>query len=267
MDFLLECIGFSPDMDYDELVDRVRAQGEPAPWRGDSTRHMRLPLGAGLEVRLDREEGQGFWTLLPHFRSHQRLRIAVETLKRVPDSPHDALLTGWACPTSPCDPDPPGINHGPGAYRIAAWIVDASRLHAPVENGHVIAISVAGYALHVDYIGPNDGGTQRGYLDQRRGAVVAPIGAEDAPGGCSEVSLRIQSIRHLRNPLSGAPVDLLVTDAPERPLLLFVNPWQLMQDGHPAPRPGWRIEGAFLFSGTLAGGMPSSRQKRSLPFG
>ena len=88
---------------------------------------------------------------------------------------------------------------------------------------------------------------------------MRPLGDPEAPGGCSELSLRIKSIRHLLNPMSGRQVAILETDAPGRPLLLFVSPWQLAEEGLLAPRPGWRIEGTFLFSGTVSGGLPRTR--------
>ena len=48
MDFLLECIGFPPDLDPDELVERVCDEGEAVAWRGDPANHRRLDLGGGL---------------------------------------------------------------------------------------------------------------------------------------------------------------------------------------------------------------------------
>ena len=57
------------------------------------------------------------------------------------------------------------------------------------------------------------------------------------------------------------------SDAPGRPLLLFVSPWQLSTDGLPAPRPGWRIEGHFLFTGVIAGGLPGPRRAITRSFG
>ncbi len=267
MDFLLECIGFPPDLDHEALVDQVVQEGDPAPWRGDPQEHRTLALGAGLEVRLDREEGKDFWTLLPHYRSSHRLRMGIETLNHVPDSPFDALLTGWACPPNPGDPGPLLQPGEPGAYRLATWLVDAQRLPPHMPINHVLAVSIAGFALHVDYVGPNEGVCDPSILEQRRGAFVAPLGDPSAPGGCSDVSLRVRSIQHLRNPLTGQAVDLLVTDAPERPLLLFVSPWQLEEHGQPPPRPGWRIEGTFLFSGTVTGGVPVRRRTKAAAFG
>ena len=267
MDFLLECIGFPPDLDHEALVEQVVQEGDPAPWRGDPRMHRTLALGAGLEVRLDKEEGKDFWTLLPHYRSPHRLRVGIETLNHVPDSPFDALLTGWACPPNPGDPGPLLQPGEPGAYRLTTWLVDAQRIPSQMPTNHVLAVSIAGFALQVDYVGPDEGVCDPSILERRRGAAVAPVGTPDAPGGCSEVSLRVQSIQHLRNPLTGQAVDLLVTDAPERPLLLFVNPWQLKEHGQPPPRPGWRIEGTFLFSGTVAGGIPVKRRRTAAAFG
>ncbi len=267
MEFLLECIGFPPDLDRDALVHRVRTGGEAVAWRGDPENHKRLPLGGGLELRLDREPGQDFWTLLPYFRVPHRLRVGVSSLRNVEDSPFDALLTGWACPPSPLEPEPAWGSDAPGAYQIATWLTDARRLPRRIPPGHVLAVSVAGFALHVEYVGPNSGVRDVTILERPRGASIAPLGGHEDPGGCSNVSLRIREIRHLRNPLSGEAVDVLLTDAPGRPLLLFVSPWQLRTDGLPAPRPGWRIEGHFLFTGVIAGGLPGRGRGAPRSFG
>lgn len=263
MDFLLECIGFPPDLDHADLADQVRTSGEAVPWRGDPENHKRLPLGDGLELRLDREPGQDFWTLLPYFRVPHRLRVAVDSVRRVQDSPFDALLSGWACPPSPAEP----ASRFPGEYHLTTWLTDARRLPKEVTRGHVLAISAAGFALNVDYVGPNEGVKDVRILDRRRGAHVQPLGGFEDPGGCSEVSLRVKSIRHMRNPITGRAVDLLVCDAPERPLMLFVSPWQLSIDDLPAPRPGWRIEGTFLFTGVIAGGLEGPRRRLTRGFG
>lgn len=263
MDFLLECIGFPPATDADELISRVRHEGEPVPWRGNPRSHLRLPLADGLELRLDREEGQDFWTLLPHFKVPYRLRVAVESIVTVPDSPFDALLIGWASPPAPEAPE----SEGRGAYRLAAWLTDARRLPRRLAQNHVLAIGIAGFALEVSYVGPNEGVRDRRILELPHGAFVTPLTGSDNPGGCSEVSLRVKEIRHLRNPITGLIVDVLVADAPERPLLLFLSPWQLFNDGLPPARPGWRIEGTFLFTGRIEGGLPRRKRRLERAFG
>ena len=262
VDFLLECIGFPPEEDPARWVELARSTGEPVAWRGDPENHLRLPLGGGLELRLDREPHQHFWTLLPHYRPPDRLRIAVEDLRRVADSPFDVLLTGWAAPPTPEEPQ-----DGPGAYLLTTWLTDARRLPEALPPGHVLAISVAGFAVHLDYVGPNAGLRDASWLERPRGAFVAPLGGRENPGGCSEVSLRVREIRHLRNHHTGRPVDMLLTDAPGRPLSLFLSPWQLAADGLPSPRPGWRVEGTFLFTGTIAGGLPGPKSLVADHFG
>ncbi len=263
MDFLLECIGFPPDQDPAALTQLVRARGEGVPWRGDPSHHLRLPLGGGLELRLDREPDQDFWTLLPAYRSPYRLRVAVEQLRSMPDSPFDALLTGWGCPPIPGE----GRHAEPGEYLFSTWLTDARRLPRRVERGRILAVSAAGFALHLDYVGPNEGVTDPRILENPRGAHLEPLGGPQDPGGCTELSLRVRSIERRRNPVSGQEVELLICDAPERPWVLFVSPWQLAQDGLPAPRPGWRIEGTFLFSGVISGGLTGPRQRARTQFG
>src|SRR5436309_2069163 len=95
VDFLLECIGFPPDHPIDDLVERILRAGEPAPWSGEPDRHRRLSLGGGLELRMDRDHGQKGWSVLPYFQVSHRLRFAVDEIRRLPESPFDALLIGW----------------------------------------------------------------------------------------------------------------------------------------------------------------------------
>jgi hypothetical protein len=256
VDFLLECIGFPPDFDLAELVDIVLERGEPAPWRGPAERHRRLPLGGGLELRLDREDFEDHWTLLPYYRSPYRVRVAVDGLRTVPDSPWDAQLVGWVGPPVDCnDPYPSG------KYALSALLTDARRLPRKLARGHVLAVSVAGFALDVSYVGPNEGARDTSIVDAPHGASIVPLGGPADPGGCADVSTRIRELRHLRNPITGRAVDLLEVDAPERPLHLFVSPWQLARDRFEPPRTGWRIEGSFLFTGRIEGGLPVSPRR------
>jgi len=153
VDFLLECIGFPPDFPTDDIIARVLAQGESAAWRGDPARHRRLPLGGGLELRMDKDEGQTRWNLLPHFQVEHRLRVAVDEIRKLPDSPFDALLIGWAAPPI----DAHAARASPGAYRLCTYITDARRLPKKLAPGHVLAVCVAGFALDVTYVGPDDG--------------------------------------------------------------------------------------------------------------
>ena len=257
MDFLLECIGFPPDMDHDALAGVVRAEGESVPYRGPGGEHLRLPLADGLELRLDREEDSSLSVLLPYFAESSRLRVAVDGVHDVADSPHDALVSGWAAPPVPGEDE-----RGPGAYRLSTWITDARRLPRRLPEGHVLAVSVAGFALDIAFVGPNNRGSAPEVLEQRRGFACAPLGSPEDPGGCAEVSARVSAVRHLRNTITGRPVDVLEVDAPERALRLFVSPWQLEQDRLPAPRPGYRVEGTFLFTGRIAGGLPRAGRPR-----
>src|SRR5688572_12814836 len=98
VDFLLECIGFSPDQDLERLAELVRARGEPVAWRGPRGEHLRLALAPGLDLRLDREDGASYSSLYPHYQCEQRLRVAVEEVRALPDSPYDGLLLGRANP-------------------------------------------------------------------------------------------------------------------------------------------------------------------------
>ena len=263
MDFLLECIGFPPDHPLDELVALVRREGEPAAWRGEPERHLRLPLGGGVEVRIDRENDGREWSVLPHFQVDHRLRVAVDQIRPLPDSPFDALVIGWAAPSL----DPGEARSLPGAYRLSAFVTDARRLPRSLPFGHVLALSIAGFALDVSAIQPDEGVAGAEIRESRAPPRIAPLGAPDDPGGCAELSLRIQRILHLVNPVTGVPVEILQVDAPERPLHLFVSRWQLERDRLPPPQPGWRIDGTFLFTGRIAGGLPGPGAAARASFG
>ena len=123
----------------------------------------------------------------------------------------------------------------------------------------MLAVTIAGYALDVEYVGPDEGPNDRSVLASEHGARVEPLGGAEDPGGCVELSVRVQRVLHLVNPITRQPFELLTVDAPERPLTLLVSRWQLERDGLPQPRPGLRIEGVFLFSGRIAGGLPGPR--------
>lgn len=128
----------------------------------------------------------------------------------------------------------------------------------------MLAVSFAGFAVHVDRVIPNEEVTPRTVLDRPAGAVIRPLGSPEEPGGCCDVSLRIRAIQHLRNDVTGEPVEIAVCDAPDRPVALLLSPWQLERDGLPPIRPGLRIEGTFLFTGRIAGGL---QRKRAPAFG
>jgi hypothetical protein len=262
VDFLLECIGFPPETDRAGLISTVLEKGEPVAWRGPGGTHLRYPLEGGLEVRLDRDEGERHWNLWPWFDVPRRLRVRVLSLEPIADSPFDVLLQGLANPAPPprgvAGPEDVGLE-----YPLSVCLSDARRLPRSVSAGHVLAVSLAGFAIDVEFIGPNSGVRNPAILEEPCGAELLPHGGPDRPGGAMELSMRIRAVRHLSNPLSGAEVDVLEVDAPGRPLDLFVSRWQLAEQGLAAPRPGWRIEGVFLFSGRVSGGLPGARPGRS----
>lgn len=253
MDFLLECIGFPPDYDLEGLVRTIRAQGEPVAWRGPRGTHLRYPFPGGVDVRLDREGDRGPWSLWPYFEVPRRLRVAVTDLVPLPDSPYDVLLRGMANPPLP---DGSSDEEGGSAYPISTYLCDSRRLPRRLRNGHVLAVSIAGFALDVSFVGSDRGARDPAIPEQPQGADLAPLSGGNRPGGCMDVSLRIRTIRHLQNPLTREDVQVIEADAPGRPLDLFVSRWQLSAEGLERPRPGGRIEGVFLFTGRVAGGLP-----------
>lgn len=254
MDFLLECIGFPPDHPLEEVVQCVLRDGEPAAWRGDPARHRRLVLGGGLELRIDREDERLPWNVLPFFQSPHRLRVGVEEVRALPDSPFDALLWGWVAPP----PDPAERRWSPGAYRLALNLLDARKLPRSLAKGHVLAVSVAGFALDVAQV-------SAGSSARRTEPRIEPLGHPEDPGGCAEVALDVLRVLHVRNPITGVEVEALEVDAPERPHVIFLSQWQLKRDGLPQPRVGARVEGTFLFLGGVCGGLsaPAERARRS----
>lgn len=261
MDFLLECIGFPPSVGEEELIDLVRTSGEPAAWRGLPDDHRLLTLGGGLEVRADRDPGSAFWSVTPHFRVPHRRRLALTSIVRPGESPFDALLTGWGAPPTPEEPLSDGR---PGLYRLSTWITDARRLDGRLAAGHVLAVSIAGFAVHVERVIANEEVQHPLILERPAGAAIRPLGAPDDPGGCCDLSLRIRAVQRLRNDLTSEPVEIAVCDAPDRPIALLLSPWQLKRDGIQQIRPGLRIEGTFMFTGRIAGGLP---RKRTSTFG
>jgi len=263
VDFLLECIGFPPDYDLADLARKARSDGEPVPWRGPSGEHYRLALGGGLDLRFDREQGSRNWTLCPYYQTEQRLRVRVETVREVPDSPYDALVTGWGNPPLAGDP-----GDSPEAYPISIVLTDRRRLPRALRPGHVLAVSVAGFALDVDNIAPETGG-QRSARSRPlpQGGWIAPLGGMDDPGGCVELSLPVIETRQRTNPVTGAAVTRIEAAAPGRNFHLFASPWQLATDELPPPAPGSIVEGTFLLTGRIAGGLPSPVERLGKVFG
>jgi hypothetical protein len=277
LDFLLECIGFPPDQSLDEIVDLVRERGEAAPWRGPAANHRRLPLVDGLELRIDRESEEHPWSILPHYQTKRRLRVAVDDIRAVPDSRFDALLIGWAAPPVRDDDEAAGhltwqkdatlTAHAPGAYAISTYLTDARRLPNQVPHGLVLAVSIAGFALDVSYIGDDAGAANAAFRERDLGAAIEPLGGLADPGGCADVSLCMSEVVPLVNPITGRPFDRIEAHAPERPHTLFVSRWQLEADRLRPPAPGLRIEGSFLFTGRLAGGLPGPKSTARGSFG
>jgi hypothetical protein len=164
------------------------------------------------------------------------------------------------------DPPAPGKREPPG-HPFATWLTDARRIPKRLPSRHVLAVSAAGFALDVSFVGPSDAAPRTEARDLPQGAWLEPVGGDADPGGCMEVSLRVREVKRIENPLTGVAVDLVEADAPGRPLRLFVSRWQLEESGLPPIRQGWRIEGTFVFTGRLAGGLPPVRPKRQRSFG
>jgi len=253
MDFLLECVGFPPGTDLEELEEHLLRVGERVPLVKAKGTHLRAPLAHGLELRLDREAGSDAASIWPHFSSNRRLRVAYRGTIPASGTPYDAILHGIANPPLP---DDPFGETGGSDYALSMHLTGARRLPRNLSDGHVLALSLAGFALDVSYCGPNEGVRDDNILEEPSGAHLLPSVGSEAPAGCMELSLRIRSTRQMVNPWTQETITILEVDAPGRPLELFFSPWQLALGDLQAPRPGHRIEGAFLFSGRIAGGLP-----------
>ena len=263
MDFLLECIGFPPDQDLAALANMAYTAGESVAWRGPTGEHLRLPIGSGLEVRLDREEGAEHWCLHPDYASSRRVRVAVERVVRIPDSPYDALLTGWANPPPSGPPDTASAE----SYPIAVQLTDARRLPKRLAPGHVLAISLAGFALDVSFVGDDSEASDPLICALPYGAAVQPLGGADDPGGCVQVSLRVLSVLDMHNAITKSAVQCLELGLPGRSVPFFLSPWLLGETGLKVPVAGDRIEGTFLLTGRIAGGLPGPRRRAGRTFG
>ena len=267
MDFLLECIGFPPNHDLGELARLARSQGEPVAWRGPQGEHLRLPLADGLDLRMDREEGSPHWSLYPQFATSTRMRMAIDHLRSLPDSPFDALVIGWANP--PLEGEARDCAE---SFPLSALLTDRRRLPKKLAPHQVLAVALAGFALDVEHVGPGPLLTEARAVPEgaRRfedGGWIAPLGGATDPGGCVDLSLRVLSLRHMRNPVTDASVTLVEVATPDRPLTLFSSPWQLEVDRLPEPRIGWFVQGTFLLTGRIAGGLTSPVKRLGRNFG
>lgn len=248
MEFLLECIGFGPRERPDRWATEAARRGEPASWPARRGEHRTLPLGGGLELRADRDPGESGWTLRPHYRAPRGLRIAVESLRTPPDSPGEAVLVGWTCASAARR----------RITRISGLLLDARRLPGRLPAGHVLAVGLAAFSVQVDAVTRDDG----------REPEFLPLLGRDDPGGCTQIASRVLAVERLENPLTENAVHRVDVVGPDgAPLAVFASPWQLFDDGLPAPAPGDRIEGTFLLSGRVTGGLPSVRRRVGAAFG
>jgi len=255
VDFLLECIGFPPDYPMADLVRHVLERGEPAPWRGEGRDHRRLALGGGLELRMDRTDPSQNWNVLPYFHAARRLRVAVDDLRPLPDSPFDVLLHSWVAP--PVDPAERRLQRG--AYRLCVNLMDARKLPASIDYGHVLAIQTAGFALDIAGVTAQEAAGHE--------PAIEPLRGDSNTGGCADLSLRVRSVSRFINDITGLEIQALELDAPEFPLTVFVSPWELEQRALPAPRVGGTIQGSFLFLGSIAAGIGQPARAAGRRFG
>jgi hypothetical protein len=147
-------------------------------------------------------------------------------------------------------------------YPLVTYLWDARRLPRSLPRGHVLAVSLAGFALDVTYVGP-DAGVQSRYLrEEPNGSVLLPLEGAEQPDGCMELSLPVRAIHHLENPFTHESIGASRTPRANRstssePLAAQIPP--------AGARPGWRIEGPSCSNGRVAGGLPRSGPRLADP--
>jgi hypothetical protein len=153
------------------------------------------------------------------------------------------------------------------AYPVTVVLTDRRRLPGVIERGHVLAVSIAGFALDVERVSSSQvEPVPRGH-PLPDGGWIGPLGGTDDPGGCVDLRARVMDVRQRENPVTGAQVTRIEVDLPGRPLHLFTSPWQLAKDGLPNPQVGSFVEGTFLLTGRIAGGLASPTEKLGRRFG
>lgn len=129
----------------------------------------------------------------------------------------------------------------------------------PPQTGEVIELALTGFALDVTAVLPAPPGG-RARLDGARGWVTPQFSGPELPG-CVELALPIEAVQVLHNPLSGEPVERVVTTTSEGVRLeLFTSRWQRDEDGLAPLEPGGWIAGTFLAVGRRAEGYPYPRR-------
>lgn len=284
MQFLLECIGFGPDHDLEDLQRRLQREGMAVRGRSGEGDHQRLLLSHGLEVWLDpgRPADAGSPAiepmLWPGVAPGRPSAFQVRGLEDPHGAPFSSVVRASLAPRRGGAPDPlpmcaessAGADHqnscstadrtqrrdgGP----VIGWSFALVDDGPPPRVDEVIELALTGFALDVTAVLPAPPGG-RARLDSARGWVTPQFSGPELPG-CIEVALPIAAVQVLQNPLTGEPVERVVTQTPEGVRLeLFTSRWQRGEDGLAPLEPGGWIAGTFLAVGRRAEGYPFPRR-------
>ena len=232
LDFLLDCIGFPPSHDFPSLARHAEELGHPVAWRGPGGLHRSLAVAPGVAVHVDREEHEHVASLSPFALAEGRLRVAVEALRPSPDSPCDTILHGRLLQDDDLVAGDLSTSKGlflPAAHAIDAVLADGRLLPRHLPHGHVLALTLAGFGIHVEALEPDRSSAAHYHL--------AVLEGSDVPAGCIELSARIVELATFTNELAQAPFHrAVVALGPERDprtvrLALYLIPWQLFDCG------------------------------------
>lgn len=278
MQFLLECIGFGPDHDLDDLQRRLQREGISVRGRSREGDHRRLQLSHGLEIWLDPgqpavADGSTVDPLLwPAVAPGPTNAFQVRGLDTPHGAPFSAVVRASQAQRRSAALEPTHRPVAPGRSVVAAeyrrrldggpvigWTFALVDDGPAPQIGEVLDLALTGYALEVTAVLPAPPGG-RARLKECRGWVTPQFSGPDLPG-CIQVALPIEAVQLLHNSLSGEAVERVLTTTAEGVRLeLFTSRWQREEDGLAPLEPGGWIAGTFLAVGRRAEGYPYPRR-------
>lgn len=265
MQFLLECIGFGPNHDLDDLQRRLQREGLAVRGRSGEGDHRRLLLSHGLEVWLDpgrdaRADAPAIEPMLwPGVAPGRPSAFQVHGLEAPHGAPFSSVVrASLAERRSSAERDGEGTRRLDGGP-VIGWSFALVDDGPPPQIGDALELALTGFALDVTAVLPAPPGG-RARLDGARGWVTPQFSGPELPG-CIEVALPIEAVQVLHNPLTEEPVERVVTTTAEGVRLeLFTSRWQREEDGLAPLEPGGWIAGTFLAVGRRAEGYPYPRR-------
>ncbi len=274
MQFLLECIGFGPDHDLDDLQRQLRREGRSVRGRSGEGDHRRLLLSHGLEVWLDpgcpptRNQPAIEPMLWPGVAPGRPSAFTIHGLEDPLGAPFSSVVraslairpqsaaSGAPAASPGQDPwAPQRRDDGP----VVGWSFALVDDGPPPSRGDVVELALSGFALDVTATLPPPA-CGRSRLEGSRGWVTPQFSGPELPG-CVELALPIEGLQVLVNPITGEPVERVVSTTSDGVRLeLFSSRWQREEDGLGPLEPGGWIAGTFLLVGRRAEGYPYPRR-------